>query len=142
MQEEMSLSSWEALTIWLQKEAPTKLVENVSIIYFFNHSLEFVQFDSKTEERLQEIAKQMQRKSNIKDVCALLDMKANTEEVNKALDEIHEEMDKVVVTKTELSDALQEQNGINEALCAENCSARWLWKSGELSNGFAIPWEI
>ena len=84
----------------------------------------------------------MQRKSNIKDVCALLDMKANTEEVNKALDEIHEEVDKSVVTKTELNDALQEQSGINEALCAENCSARWLWKSGELQNGFAIPWEI
>ena len=33
-------------------------------------------------------------------------MKANTEEVNKALDEIHEEMDKVVVTKAELNDAL------------------------------------
>ena len=27
-------------------------------------------------------------------------------------------------------------------MCAENCSARWLWKSGELQNGFAIPWEI
>jgi len=86
--------------------------------------------------------KQLARKSNIKDVCALLDMKSNTEEVNKALDEIHEEMDKQVVTKTELNDALTEQNAINEALCAENCSARWLWKSGELQNGFAIPWEI
>jgi len=84
----------------------------------------------------------MSRKSNIKDVCALLDMKSNTEEVNKAFDEIHEEMDKNVVTKTELSEALTEQNSINEALCAENCSARWLWKSGELQNGFAIPWEI
>ena len=69
-------------------------------------------------------------------------MKSNTDEVNKALDEIHEEMDKQVVSKTELNDALQEQNLINEALCAENCSARWLWKSGELQNGFAIPWEI
>lgn len=74
----------------------------------------------------------MSRKSNIKDVCALLDMKSNTEEVNKAFDEIHEEMDKNVVTKNELSEALVEQNSINEALCAENCSARWLWKSGEL----------
>ena len=46
--------------------------------------------------------------------------------------EIHEEIDKSVVKKLELNDALQEQNSINEALCAENCSARWLWKSGEL----------
>ena len=32
----------------------------------------------------------------------------DTEEVNKALDEIHDEIDKVMVTKTELNDALQE----------------------------------
>ena len=91
---------------------------------------------------MSDIFKKLQLKSNIKDVCALLDMKSNTEEVNKALDEIHEEIDKVMVTKNELNEALQEQNQINEALCAENCSARWLWKSGELQNGFAIPWEI
>ena len=66
----------------------------------------------------------------------------DTEEVNKALDEIHSEMDKVLVTKTELANHLSEQTSINEALCAENCAARWLWKSGELLNGFAIPWEI
>jgi hypothetical protein len=33
---------------------------------------------------------------------------ADTEEVNKALDEIHQEMDKNVVTKSELNDALVE----------------------------------
>ncbi len=65
-------------------------------------------------------------------MCALLDLKANTEEVNKALDEIHQEIDTSVVPKQELSTALNEQNSINEALCAENCSARWLWKSGDL----------
>ena len=69
-------------------------------------------------------------------------MKSNAEEVNRTLENIQYELDKVVVTKTELNEALQEQNSINEALCAENCSARWLWKSGELQNGFAIPWEI
>jgi len=102
----------------------------------------FEQFDQQMEQKLADIVRQLGRKSNIKDVCALMDMKANTEEVNKALDEIHEEMDKQVVTKTELDGVLQEQNLINEALCAENCSARWLWKSGDLQNGFAIPWEV
>ena len=33
-------------------------------------------------------------------------MKSNTDEVNKALDEIHEDMDKRVVNKTELNEAL------------------------------------
>ena len=69
-------------------------------------SEKFTKFERGVEERLADINKQLSRKSNIKDVCALLDMKSNTEEVNKALDEIHEEMDKVVVTKAELNDAL------------------------------------
>ena len=70
--------------------------------------LEFLQFERRNEDRVNDIQKQLQMKSNIKDVCALMDMKSNTEEVNKALDEIHEEIDKVVVTKTELNEALQE----------------------------------
>ena len=37
---------------------------------------------------------------------------------------------------------MTEQNTINEALCAENCVARWLWKSGDLANGYAVPWEV
>ncbi len=31
---------------------------------------------------------------------------------------------------------------INDALCSENCVARWTWKSGHVKNGYAIPWEI
>ncbi len=38
--------------------------------------------------------------------------------------------------------SIKEQNSINEILCAENCVARWLWKSGQLKHGFAVPWEV
>jgi len=31
---------------------------------------------------------------------------------------------------------------INEHLCAENCIARWTWKSGQLKSNYAVPWEI
>ncbi len=31
---------------------------------------------------------------------------------------------------------------INDALCAENCVGRWLWKSGQVKNGYAVPWDI
>jgi hypothetical protein len=31
---------------------------------------------------------------------------------------------------------------INDALCAENCVARWTWKSGKVKNGYAVPWEV
>ena len=46
------------------------------------------------------------------------------------------------VAMREFREALNDQNTINEALCAENCVGRWLWKSGELINGYAIPWEV
>ena len=39
--------------------------------------LEFVNFDKTLEEKLNDIVKQLARKSNIKDVCALLDMKSS-----------------------------------------------------------------
>ena len=46
------------------------------------------------------------------------------------------------VSGREFREALNDQNTINEALCAENCVGRWLWKSGELVNGYAVPWEV
>ncbi len=30
---------------------------------------------------------------------------------------------------------------VQEALCAENCTARWIWKSGELHSAGQVPWE-
>ena len=35
-----------------------------------------------------------------------------------------------------------EEKLILEALCSENCTGRWLWKSGDLRSGFSVPWEI
>ena len=93
------------------------------------------------------------QKSNIKDVCALLDMKSSKnkqiififsidiEDVNKALSEVSDELQQKVQSN-QFREALAEQSTINEALCAENCVARWLWKSGDLVNGYAVPWEV
>ncbi len=36
---------------------------------------------------------------------------------------------------------MDNQTLINDALCSENYVARWTWKSGQLKNGYAIPWE-
>jgi len=36
---------------------------------------------------------------------------------------------------------MDNQTLINDALCSENCVARWCWKSGQLKSGYAIPWE-
>ena len=31
---------------------------------------------------------------------------------------------------------------MNEALCAENCLGRWIWKSGDLLHSAQVPWEV
>jgi len=91
--------------------------------------LDFETCDQSTKRSLDEINKSIALKSNIKDVCALLDMKSNIDDVNKALSEIHASVE-LKLGKTDYQEALQDQNAINEALCAENCVARWHWKSG------------
>lgn len=99
------------------------------------------QSERTTLSTFSEMKEDLEKKATIKDVCLILDQKPNIEDVNKALTEIHKELD----TKTnEDSYQLQltEQNSINDLLCSENCTARWLWKSGSLKNGFAVPWEI
>ncbi len=63
------------------------------------------------------------------------------DDVNKALAEITEEISQKINNR-EFREALNDQNTINEALCAENCVGRWLWKSGDLINGYAVPWEV
>lgn len=40
-------------------------------------SVEFMDFEQRFENYIQDTTKQLSRKSNIKDVCALLDMKAS-----------------------------------------------------------------
>jgi len=47
---------------------------------------------------------------------------------------------KCPVTQFEM--AMENQATINETLCGENCTGRWLWKSGQIRSGYAIPWEI
>ena len=94
-----------------------------------------------TEFALEDVAKDMMLKCNIKDICALLDMKANIDDTNKALEEIHKELDRKVPIG-DYSSHVNDYNAVIEALCAENCLGRWLWKSGELKNGSLVPWEI
>ena len=62
----------------------------------------------KTSGQFEEFHIELAHKSNIKDVCTLLDMKSNIDDVNKALGEIHGELD-IKVQQTELQLALSEQ---------------------------------
>ena len=76
-----------------------------------------------TELALEDVAKDMLLKCNIKDICALLDMKPNIDDINKALSEVHKELDNKL-NSGEFSSHLSDYQSIIEALCAENCLGR------------------
>ena len=98
-----------------------------------------------------------------KELILLIDKKPNVHELNSLfLESKHKSFmnaekesysktrDSEIVTreisraKYEMDDRLSvfihDQNMLNEMLCAENCVARWLWRSGE-TRGVAVPWE-
>ena len=63
------------------------------------------------------------------------------EDVNKALQEIHKDLEKKSY-KDDVHNIASDQAIINESLCTENIVARWLWKSGEVKQGSLVPWEM
>ena len=100
-------------------------------------------FDSyieKISNNLQEIKNDLLLKSNIDEVMSYLKNKANIDDVNKALVDIHNDLD----NKSSLSDfkhAMNNQNSINSYLAKENSIGKWLWETGHISKGYAVPWE-
>jgi len=93
------------------------------------------------KKQLEDLQRDMVLKANIKDVCTLLDTKSNIDDVNKALLEIHKELDSKII-RDELATIVNDQALINESLCTENIVGRWAWKSGEVKSGSMVPWEI
>ena len=79
-------------------------------------------------------------KANIKEILSFLKNKAEVDDVNKALIDIHNEIEKKI-NFDDFTNAMDNQAIINDALCNENSLGRWLWKSGKLNNNL-IPWEI
>jgi hypothetical protein len=88
-----------------------------------------------TRNALAEVAKDMCQKANLKDICIILDTKANIKDTNTALIEIHKELD----LKLSRSD-LDSHNTYIQSLSTSLNEARWLWKSGDIRAG-VIPWE-
>lgn len=55
-------------------------------------SKELHDFRQKYRQEVSAVNSQLEKKSNIKDVCALLDMKSNIDDVNKALTDMHHDV--------------------------------------------------
>lgn len=73
--------------------------------------------------------KEMLMKIGAKDILGLIDKKANNDEVQLDLTYLKNTLQKSV---KEFKVQRDEQSQLNEALCSENCVARYLWKHGSL----------
>lgn len=92
-------------------------------------------------QQIESCQKEMLLKASLKDLCALLDQKVSLGDVNKALGQVEGELSKFV-TSDRLKEITEDQALVTEALCAENCVARWVWKSGDVLQGAQVPWEV
>ena len=93
------------------------------------------------DKRFQEISKEMLLKASVKDICILLDMKANIEDINIALTDVHKELD-LKASIIALNTGINVQNENISVLLSLNSLARWVWKGGILYNGYLIPWDV
>lgn len=83
---------------------------------------------SQLKLQLKELEHSISQKSNIKDVCTLLDMKANSSDIFKILDEMKKSIqflssssENETGTTQMMDQFLREQKFINENLCPLNC---------------------
>ena len=72
-----------------------------------------------------------------KEVLALIENKANIEDINRALVDIHKELDSKV-------EAAQVSGLLNSVATLQALSVlgRWHWKSGDLKANNLVPWEV
>ena len=107
------------------------------------NKINYDKFDSyigKISDNIEEIKNDLLLKSNIDEIMSYLKNKANIDDVNKALIDIHNDLD----NKSSIADfkhAMNNQNNINAYLAKENSVGKWLWESGNISKGYAVPWE-
>ena len=78
---------------------------------------EFDQHVHFARSAIEDLHKELMLRATIKDVCTLLDQKANVEDINSTLALVQREVEKRVLDD-DLKKSLNEQALVNEALCA------------------------
>lgn len=107
-------------------------------------------FNNKTsilEDKLLDISAHVDRvkadsvhRQSFIDLSRTLESKADVNDIRQAVRELNDTLD-YKASGSELRTFVQDQEMINEALCGENCLARWIWKSGTLKPTGQVPWE-
>ena len=90
---------------------------------------------------VEQTRRELAQKVNVKDMCQLLDMKSNIQDVNQALEEVNSEIE-----RRALGDDVQrlgEELGVIAAqTTAELSGGRWIWKTGKVTATQTVPWNI
>jgi hypothetical protein len=73
------------------------------------------------------VNRDMLMKANIQDLITLLDKKCNQDEVTMDINWLKNNLTKY---QKEVKLEREQQEAVNEALCSENCVARFIWKQG------------
>jgi hypothetical protein len=71
----------------------------------------------------------------------MTDNKITVQEFRTSVDEVYRLLEGKASAQ-EFRETIGDQQLINETLCAENCVGRWIWKSGKIRSGHAIPWDV
>ncbi|KAL0226154.1 hypothetical protein P9112_013478 [Eukaryota sp. TZLM1-RC] len=92
-------------------------------------------------ETLNEHSDLLPEKATTTEVCSLLDLKANIEDVNTALNEVNKDLSSKAPL-TEFYETKQLTTSLSNSLVHELCLGRWVWKSGKTKSGHGIPWNV
>ena len=130
----------------LDKKADLNMVNNMEDIMtklnqnYINKN-EYENFLEMCSKDIQEVKNDLILKSNIDETMSYLKDKANISDVNRALNQIHDELD-IKLSFQDFDHAMNNQNKINTALVQNNQIGIWIWESGVIKNSHNVPWEI
>ena len=79
-------------------------------------------------------------KADINEINNILRNKINKEDINHLLNNIQNDLN-LKVNNNDFNNAMNNQALINDIICNENQVGRWLWKTGKIKGGYAIPWD-
>lgn len=93
--------------------------------------------------KINELKQDIVAKVNIRDLCRMVDYKANIKQVDSAIDSIKQSISSDDLLKISVQNEDKEKQGqIMDVLLSENCVGKWVWKSGDLKSNKVIPWEL
>mmetsp|Transcript_2104 Transcript_2104/g.6253 ORF Transcript_2104/g.6253 Transcript_2104/m.6253 type:complete len:243 (-) Transcript_2104:202-930(-) len=100
-----------------------------------------VQLQDDNGGELSRLREQMRSKVGTHELGAMLDLKANIEDVNAALAEVSRELERKAPVSA-LDDLRMAQAPAGTNFSLDSAVGRWIWKSGRTKAGGAVPWNI